>query len=354
MIVTVTPNPSVDRTLQIPALTPGAVHRAVSETVEPSGKGVNVALAIHRVAGEVLAVLPAGGYAGAHLASMIRAAGLRCELVACSEETRSNVSVVEPDGTTTKINELGPRLTPRQIDQLAQAALRLSRPGDWVAWCGSLPRGFSPQELAGQVAACRAAGRMVTLDSSGQALALAVDGPRDRLPHLIKPNTEELAELTGRSLLTVADVADAAAELVDRGIETVLVSLGADGAVIAEGGTVLYGSAPAERVLNTAGAGDAFLAGYLSTLTGPTAAPPPAAERLASALRFGSAAVAQMGTVFIPPARYQTATIEVPDRTRRLRAPVRLPGPPARPDLGDDPSGRWRPSAPRGPAPHFT
>jgi 1-phosphofructokinase len=326
MIVTITPNPSVDRTLHIPALTPGAVHRAVSETAEPSGKGVNVALAIHLVGGAVLAVLPAGGHAGAHLAGMIRETGLAHELVACSGETRSNVSLVEPDGTTTKINELGPRLTHEQISQLSRAALRLSRPGDWVAWCGSLPRGFTPRELASQVASCRAAGRMVALDSSGEALALAVNGPRDGLPNLIKPNAEELAELSGRSLQTISDVADAAAELVDRGIATVLVSLGADGAVLAEAGTVLHGCASAEGVVNTAGAGDAFLAGYLATLTGHQGATAPARERLAGALRFGAAAVAQRGTVFVPPARYQAVTIQAPDRARQLQSPVPMPG----------------------------
>jgi 1-phosphofructokinase len=325
MIVTITPNPSVDRTLHIPALTRGAVHRAVDETVEPSGKGVNVALAVHLVGGDVLAVLPAGGHAGAHLAGMIRETGLAHEIVACAGETRSNVSLVEPDGTTTKINELGPQLTPEQIGQVSEAALRLSHPGDWVVWCGSLPRGFAPHELAAHVAAGRAAGRLVALDSSGEALALTVNGPRDGLPHLIKPNTEELAELTGRSLQTVGDVADAAAELVDRGIATVLVSLGADGAVLAEAGTVLHGIAPAEAVVNTAGAGDAFLAGYLATLTADQTATPPARERLAGALRFGAAAVAQMGTVFVPPTHYPPATVRAPDPAQQLHAPVLMP-----------------------------
>jgi 1-phosphofructokinase len=331
MIVTITPNPSVDRTLHIPALTPGAVHRAAGETVEPSGKGVNVALAIHSVGGDVLAVLPAGGHAGAHLADMIRETGLAHELVATSAETRSNVSLVEPDGTTTKINELGPPLTPGQIGRLSRAALRLSQPGDWVVWCGSLPPGFTPGELAAQVAACRAAGRMVALDSSGEALALAVNGPREAQPHLIKPNAEELAELSGRSLRTIADVADAAVELVDRGIATVLVSLGPDGAVLAEAGTVRHGFAAAEAVVNTAGAGDAFLAGYLATLTRDEDGASPASERLAGALRFGAAAVAQPGTLFVPPARYQPVTIQAPDRAQRLQSPVLRHSPVLRP-----------------------
>jgi 1-phosphofructokinase len=119
VIVTVTPNPSVDRTLHIPTLTRGGVHRAVDETVEPSGKGVNVALALHRVGAQVLAVLPVGGHTGAHLAGMIGETGLAHNLVTSAAETRSNVSLVEPDGTTTKINEVGPRLTPEQVSELS-------------------------------------------------------------------------------------------------------------------------------------------------------------------------------------------------------------------------------------------
>jgi 1-phosphofructokinase len=330
VIVTVTPNPSVDRTLHLPALIRGAVHRAGGETVEPSGKGVNVALAVHLVGGEVLAVLPTGGHTGAHLADLIRSTGLAHEFVVTTAETRSNVSLVEPDGTTTKINEVGPRLGPEQVDELSRSALRRSRPGDWVVWCGSLPPGFSADALVAQIAAGRAAGRMIALDSSGEALALAVSRPRAELPHLIKPNAEELAELSGRSLRTIADVADAATELVDRGIETVLVSLGADGAVLAETGTVLHGIAPAEAVVNTVGAGDAFLAGYLATLTGPEAATPTAHERLAGALRFGAAAVAQAGTLFVPPAHFRPVTISTPDRTRQLHPPAFTPD--ARPD----------------------
>jgi 1-phosphofructokinase len=276
----------------------------------------------------VLAVLPVGGHTGAHLADLIRAAGLRHELVACSGETRSNVSLVESDGTTTKVNEVGPRLTAEQVGELSRAALRLSRPGDWVVWCGSLPRGFAPAELAAQVAAARAAGRKVAVDSSGEALAQAVNGPRDGLPHLIKPNTEELAELTGRSLRTVADVADAAAELVDRGIDTVVVSLGVDGAVLAEADLVRYGFAAADVVVNTTGAGDAFLAGYLATATATRAeaATPSADDRLAGALRFGAAAVAQPGTVFAAPVRSQSVTVETPDRRQQLQSPVHLHG----------------------------
>ena len=118
--------------------------------------------------------------------------------------------------------------------------------------------------LSEAIAAARRAGTWVALDTSGPALSDALSQPADLLPHVIKPNGEELAELTGRTLETIGDVADAAAVLLERGVRTVLVSLGADGAVLVQDGLRLHGLAPVARVVNTVGAGDAFLAGYLA------------------------------------------------------------------------------------------
>ncbi len=195
------------------------------------------------------------------------------------------------DGTTTKFNAPGAGLTPEEVAAILSAADEASTAGEWVAWCGSLPTGFPERELAGAVALGRASGRLVALDSSGAALAGVLAGPRAALPHLIKPNAEELSELVGRPLATVGAVAEAARDLVGAGIETVLVSLGGHGAVLVRADVALYGTAPASRVVNTAGAGDAFLAGYFAADGGS------AHEQLASALRFGAAAVAHTGTL---------------------------------------------------------
>src|SRR4029453_10165829 len=121
--------------------------------------------------------------------------------------------------------------------------------------------GFQKTTPAAALAEARSAGRRVALDSSGTALARVLSRRPADLPHLVKPNADGLAEVTGRPLRTLGDVAYAAALLVERGVEAVLVSLGGDGAILINDQCALHGEAPVERVVNTAGAGDAFLAG---------------------------------------------------------------------------------------------
>jgi 1-phosphofructokinase len=316
MITTVTANPALDRTLHLGSLTRGAVHRAQRAMVEPSGKGVNVALALKTAGREVTAVLPVGGSSGPELIAMLDAAGLIHRDVPIAGTVRSNISLIEADGTTTKVNEPGPQLSATEVDNVIAAAIDVSSVGEWVAWCGSLPAGFGEKTLAAALAQARVAGRRVALDSSGTALITALSGAPAELPHLIKPNADELAELTGRPLRTLGDVADAASLLVDRGVETVLISLGGDGALLVNDQCVVHGEAPVEKVVNTVGAGDAFLAGYLAAVQ------QPADQRLISALRFGATAVRHHGTLFGEPDLSQPVYLHDVDRTRPLHTPA--------------------------------
>lgn len=288
MIVTVTPNPSLDRTLHLPRLEPGAVNRATATMTEPSGKGVNVALALHGVGVDVRAVLPVGGSVGREIRSALEQLGLDVVGVPIAGDVRSNVSLVEADGRSTKVNEPGPELSEDEVDALCAAA----RAGGRVLWAGSLPAGFAPSRLARAVAEARTAGRWVAVDASGPVLAAVLDNDRGGLPHLVKPNADELAEVLGVELHTVGDVEAAARTLLGRGVRTVLVSLGGAGALLVDADLpeALHGAAPVRRVVNTVGAGDAFLAGYL-------AEPDGGAEALASALRFGATAVEHDGTL---------------------------------------------------------
>lgn len=327
MIVTVTPNPAIDRTLHLGTLVRGTVQRALSESVEPSGKGVNVSIALHRSGVPTLAVLPTGGASGLLLDSMLDAAGVPHLDVAIAGAVRTNISLIEADGTTTKVNEQGPSLTSAEVRALVRAASTASVGGDWVAWCGSLPQGFAAEVLGEAVAAARSAGTQVALDTSGAVLAAVLSQPGDRLPHVIKPNGEELAELTGRTLATVGDVADAAAILLERGVRTVLVSLGPDGAVLVQDGLRLHGLAPVSRVVNTVGAGDAFLAGYLAaTHDGGAGGAHEAAAALESALRYAASAVQHTGTLTWGP----DAAVEVAITACRTDRPLDVPAHPPR------------------------
>jgi 1-phosphofructokinase len=302
----------MDRTLHLTTFSRGAVNRVHRVLVEPSGKGINVALALQTVGRDVTAVLPVGGPSGRALIAMLDAVGLAHRDVPIAGAVRTNVSLIEADGTTTKVNEPGPQVFAEDIESLVAEALTVSSAGEWVAWCGSLPAGFAESALADALARTRSTGRRVALDSSGPALRAALDLPPDQLPHLIKPNTDELAELVDAVLSTVGDVVDAASQLVRRGVQTVVVSMGGAGAVLVDDAVALHGEAPVGRVVNTVGAGDAFLAGYLSAVEQPVD------QRLISALRFGATAVQHHGTLLSQPDLSQPVDVHAVDRTRRL------------------------------------
>lgn len=285
MIVTVTPNPAVDRTVFVDALRPGTITHGARSWSEPSGKGVNVALALHAHQRPALAVLPVGGPAGAHLVDMLRRADLDHQAVAIAGEVRVNISIIQPDGVVTKINEAGPALTEAEGDALLGAAQARAVPGRWLAGCGSLPGGLADDFYARLVETGHRAGAQVVIDTSGPSLLAALAAG----PDLIKPNAGELADAVGAPLITVGDVVDAAQEMRARGARAVLASLGADGAVLVTAAGVTHGTAPVEKVVSTVGAGDAMLAGYLSAGDGPA---------LDVALAWGAAAVQHHGTLF--------------------------------------------------------
>jgi len=285
VIVTVTPNPAVDRTVFVDALRPGAITHGARSWSEPSGKGVNVALALQAHQRPTVAVLPVGGPAGVHLVDMVERAGLEYQAVPITGDVRVNISIVQPDGVVTKINERGPALSDAEGDALLAAARTRARAGGWVAGCGSLPGGLADGFYARLVEAGHRAGTRVVIDTSGAPLVEALAAG----PDLVKPNADELAAAVGRAVTTVGDVVDAAQELRARGAKAVLASLGGDGAVLVTAAGVVHGTAPVEKVVSTVGAGDALLAGYLSAADD---------NGLEVALAWGAAAVQHHGTLF--------------------------------------------------------
>ena len=309
MIVTLTPNPSVDRTVFLTDIEVGSVNRSQRSWSEPSGKGVNVALALHTHGMAVRAIVTAGGPVGAQLRQMLDTTGLDTVVVPIDGEIRSNISLTQPDGTVTKINEAGPLLSGGERDRLV-AAVAANLPGATALVCaGSLPAGLPTGWYGEVIELARRQGVFVAVDTSGAPLAESLSAE----PDLVKPNVHELAEMTGRLPRTLGDVIDAANEVRKRGARTVLASLGGDGAVLVDGDGTLWGRAPVERVVSTVGAGDAMLAGYLSCRGSRT-------DALATALQWGAAAVQHEGTLFSPnTSRVPVTVIDDINPERRLR-----------------------------------
>ncbi|MEV8532832.1 1-phosphofructokinase [Streptomyces sp. NPDC051211] len=300
MILTVTPNPSLDRTYEVPSLDRGEVLRATGDRVDPGGKGVNVSRAVAAAGVRTTAVLPLGGAPGILIAELLTAQGVDVTAVSISGQTRSNISLAEPDGTLTKINAPGPELTPEESLLLLDTVRTHSGAADWIACCGSLPRGLPPEWYADLVARAHDAGARIALDTSGPALLSALPAR----PDVIKPNAEELAEAVGRPLATLGDVVKAAEELRALGAGAVLASLGADGQLLVEESGTYYGTAEAGAVRSNVGAGDASLAGFLiAGGAGPAA--------LASALAHGAAAVRLPGSAMPTPADLNPSAVTV-------------------------------------------
>lgn len=288
MIVTLTPNPSVDRTITVPLLAPGEVNRAEGSRLDAGGKGVNVSRALSANGTQTCAVFPTGGPEGRLLVELLAHAQVPYQPVPVAGNVRMNVAVVEPDGTTTKVNEPGPRLSVDESQSLVDEAIAMTTAANWVVGCGSLPPGAPVNLLADLVRLGHQRGAKVAVDSSGPPMAAAVAAG----PDLIKPNHEELEELVGRPLASLGDVIDAAHGLVARGVQTVVVSLGADGAVLVTESVVAHAVATIDAPLSTVAAGDCLLAGVLHELVqhdDPVAA-------LLSGVRWGAAAVTLPGS----------------------------------------------------------
>ena len=185
-----------------PSLNRGTVLRATGDRVDPGGKGVNVSRAVAAAAHRTVAVLPLGGPRGACWPSCSTSTASRSAGVPIAGSTRVNITLVEPDGTLTKVNARRARDSPPPRPSVLLDTVRARSAGaDWIACCGSLPRGLPPQWYAELVARSHRAGVRIALDTSGAALVAAL---RER-PDVIKPNAEELAEAVGRPLATVGD-----------------------------------------------------------------------------------------------------------------------------------------------------
>ncbi len=300
MIVTVTANPSLDRTVVLPGpLERGSVARALGSRSEPGGKGINVSR-VAQVAGvPTVAILPAP--TGDPLLVGLDAVGLAHRTVEVADEVRTNITVTEPDGTTTKLNLPGATLGTSQVEALFSLVLDVAASADWVALCGSLPPG-APADLYRRIAAALAGSRCrVAVDTSGAPLAALVGALSDGSVDLIKPNTEELCEITGADVDELDSAAaggdfaptlDAARSVVGTAGCAVLATLGAAGALLVTADGAWQATPPPITPVSTVGAGDATLAGYLlADLAGHGPA-----DALRAAVAHGSAAAALPGT----------------------------------------------------------
>lgn len=323
-IVTLTAAGAIDATYRVGALRRGAFTRAESYTREVSGKGVNVSAALAAGGADTAAVVVLG-------ADDVRFArcGLTAPLLRIVEvpgATRVNTSIIDAAGATTKVNAPTPPLSP-EAWEATLAALRdelAARTAPWLVVSGSLPAlagTAAPVDLAAVRAVAQEHGARVAVDTSGAALDALLADPTGI--DLLTPNADELAAAVGRPLATLGDVVVAAREITARGVGTVLASLGADGLIAVTADRAVFARAEAPVVANTAGAGDAALAGFLLGLTRAPAAAAAGADPLAvaaaAAAEWGAHAVAHASTIVAgPPLGIRAVVDTEPDPERAL------------------------------------
>lgn len=307
MILTLTANPSIDRTCTVAVpLERGGVYRLSDPEDVAGGKGINVSGAAHLAGRRTLALYPASR--NGRFTRLVRDCGLPHRAIATDDEARVNLTIIEADGTTTKLNTPGPELSEPQRRRCLDYLCRFAGDARWVVLAGSLPPGVPADFYLEAVRVVRhaAPSARIAVDTSDAPLRTLGDalaaGDRGRLPDLLKPNGVELGQLAGvdgaaleeRAAEGDLDGVIAAARKVNaRGLPELLITLGAAGAVLSVAdGPILHATSPSITPLSTVGAGDSALAGYL--LARDAGEDPAGCLRLAVA--YGAAATALPGT----------------------------------------------------------
>ena len=292
MIVTVTMNAALDRTLTVPNFGRGHRHRASDVLTLAGGKGINVARALKRLDVPVVATGLAGGRTGTRLVEELTAEAILNDFVRIGEESRTSTAVVDPTGGSyTEINEWGPKVSPTELEILMDKLHYLSRAADYVVFAGSLPRGIAVDFYAEAIRDLHRRGVQVVLDAEGDPLRFGVEAE----PDLVSPNQREAEQLVGQEFEEDEDFLMALDSIAELGARNVHITTD-DGcfALMREDRQVRRYRAVGPRVeepVSTVGAGDVLLAQFIAErLEG---RPPIEALRLAVAA--GAASVLEVG-----------------------------------------------------------
>ena len=325
MLITFTPNPSLDKTVTIAGpLVPGQVHRIQKETVHPGGKGINVGLGVARAGVPTLAVFPANP--DDVLLTLLDRGALPYLATPREAPARMNLTIISAHSTTTKVNEPGARISEDELQSLIERLLENVGSEDQVMMCGVLAPGMPPDLYGSLVTQLRQKGAWVGVDAADETLMSLVAEFPAAAPNLLKPNAHELGQVAGldgdelefeAANGELARVIRAAHDLRAKGVEEVLVSLGSAGAVLACPEGTWYSPSPDVSVVSTVGAGDSLVAGYL--IGKHQLLPPP--RRLALAVAYGAAAVSMPGTSIPTPdqvANFSSGTLPNPERREEL------------------------------------
>jgi 1-phosphofructokinase family hexose kinase len=298
MILCVTSNPAIDRTLTVPELRLGAVARATHTLIAAGGKGLNVARVVRALGGAATCAGFLGGHSGRLLAELAEREGLRGAWTWTASETRTCVIVVDSHGRdATVVNEPGLPVAPDDWARLTADVVDAAAAADYVCLSGSLPPGSPPDMFAGLLRALCDAGRPVWVDTSGPALAAALTVASVG----IKVNGDEAGALLGGAIAQPEQALAAARALHQRTGGPVVLTLGGRGAVLASAAGSWHAHPPPLQIVSTVGSGDAFFAGLVVAL----ASGLPEPQALCRAVAAGAANTLSIGGGRLAPADYE-------------------------------------------------
>jgi 1-phosphofructokinase family hexose kinase len=319
MIVTVTLNAAIDRTLAVPNFRLGRRHRATEQTSMAGGKGVNVARALKALGQPVIATGVAGGPTGTRIIEHLTEEAILNDFVRIREESRTSTAVVDPtSGEQTEINERGPAVSAAELELFVDKLLYLAKGAEVCVFAGSLPRGVDAALYAHLVEAMKPMGIISVLDAEGEPLRMGTRAA----PSVVSPNEIEAEELVGHEFADEEDRVTAVGEMVELGAREALMTLpdgclallGADGDPERPRRLLRATLDPLEPV-SAVGSGDAFLAGFVAARYGGRSAE--------DCLRFGVACGAEstqhFGAGVIDPREVDRLASEV--RVETLDAP---------------------------------
>ncbi len=257
MIVTVTMNPAIDKTVEIGSLVPGGLNRIHKVEYDAGGKGINVSKTIKELGGESIATGFLAGNAGKTIEAVLREKGIQSDFIWVDGETRTNTKVLEDNGEVTELNEPGPEITQEQLDALICKLKDYAKEDVLFVLSGSIPSGIKIDLYERLIRILHEKGAQVLLDADGCMFRQALDA----VPDIIKPNRAELEEYMGIDYrASERDLVDTARELREKGIQTVAVSMGKSGALLVRDGYEVKCPGLSVNAHSTVGAGDAMVA----------------------------------------------------------------------------------------------
>lgn len=287
MILTVTPNASVDKTYTVEGFGVDRINRPTEASTVPGGKGINVARVLKELGRDALATGFVGGRMGDSIIQGLEQEGIRHDFVRVREDSRLCVKVMDPkSGTQTEINESGPEISAEDIGGMLEKIERLVLGMDFLVLCGNCPPGVPPAFYGDAIRIARKAGVRSILDTSGEHLRESVKAS----PYMVKPNEAELSQLAESELCTLEEIVRAAKSLKQFGVAVTAVTMGRSGAMVTDGVQAWQAVPPEIRFASAVGSGDAFLAAFADSLL--------REGSLSEALAWGTAAGAANATVY--------------------------------------------------------